>query len=299
MKNATVWKDISNQPIQAHGGMILQHENMFYWYGENKGTDTIHGRVDFIGISCYSSKNLMDWTYQGIALAPIKDNPEHMLHPSKICERPKVLYNEKNNTFVMWTHADTSDYYYAGVNIAVSDTPTGPFSYVKSIQPNRQDSRDMTLFKDIDGQAYIIHSSNYNKTLNIARLTDDYLDVDGSFTSIFVNQEREAPAVMRYNDMYYMVTSGCTGWNPNPSLYGTCKHLIGPWKLIDNPCVGPNFRTTFQGQGSYIFFYQNQPYIMIDHWNPQDLRNSAYSILPITIHEDGSMEIIWKDEFTV
>lgn len=299
MKNGTVWNDIDGKAIQAHGGMILAYEGMYYWYGENKDTATIDGRVDFIGISCYASSDLMHWTYKGLALEPVKEDVNHMLHPSKICERPKVLYHERTKKFVMWTHADTSDYTYAGVNITVSDTPIGPFHYVKSIQPNRQDSRDMTLFQDVDGQAYLLHSSNYNKTLNIARLTEDYLDVDGSYTSIFENQEREAPAIMCFHDMYYTITSGCSGWLPNPSLYGTCKHLIGPWKLIDNPCVGPQYRTTFQGQGTYIFFHKEQPYFMIDHWNPSDLRTSAYSILPITIQDDGSMEILWQEEFVI
>lgn len=296
MKNRTVWKDTNGQPIQAHGGMILSHENRYYWYGENKDTVTINRHVDFIGISCYSSDDLMNWKNEGIVLSP-HDDPNHMLHRSKIVERPKVLYNKRTGKFVMWTHADTSDYYYAGVNIAIADTPIGPFTYVKSIQPNRQDSRDMTLYEE-DDTAYLIHSSNYNKTLNIARLQPDYLDVDGSYISVLTDQEREAPAILKHENRYYMVTSGCTGWEANPSLYATCPHLLGPWKLIDNPCVGPDYRTTFQGQGSYIFTHKGQPYLMIDHWHPDDLRSSCYSWLPITFTRQGDMEIHWMDTIT-
>lgn len=296
MKNRTLWKDTDGNSIQAHGGMILHHNNRYYWYGENKDTDTINQHTDFIGINAYSSTDLMNWDYEGIVLFPHPD-PNHMLHASKIVERPKVLFHKDTGKFMMWAHADTKDYYYAGVVIAIADKPTGPFTYVKSIQPNRQDSRDMTLYEE-NGTAYLIHSSNYNKTLNIARLTPDYLDVDGSYISILIDQEREAPAIMKAHNRYYMVTSGCSGWNPNPSLYATCSHLHGPWKLIDNPCVGPDYRTTFQGQGSYIFFHKEQPYLLIDHWHPDDLRSSCYSILPITITEQGNMEIIWQDEIT-
>ena len=53
MKNGTVWKDIDGNDIQAHGGMILEHKGVFYWYGEHKGAENSPGlqRVDFIGIS--------------------------------------------------------------------------------------------------------------------------------------------------------------------------------------------------------------------------------------------------------
>lgn len=39
----------------------------------------------------------------------------------------------------------------------------------------------MTLFQDNDGTAYLIHSKDWNKTLNIARLTEDYLATDGIY----------------------------------------------------------------------------------------------------------------------
>ncbi len=297
MKNKTLWTDTNGSAIQAHGGMILQHEGMYYWYGENKDTETIDRHVDFIGISCYSSSDLEHWDNEGIVLAPMSQNPGHMLHTTKICERPRVLYNKHTKQFIMYTHADTSDYFYAGVNVAVSSSPTGPFQYLKSFQPNRQDSRDMTLFQDSEGSAWLIHSANYNKTINFSRLDDDYLNVTGSYFSIFQDQEREAPCIMHYQNCYYMVTSGCTRWDPNPSLYGISTHLIGPWKLIDNPCTGPSYRTTFDGQGTCIFFVNDQPYILLDHWHPDDLRSSTYSILPIHISADGAMEIEWQEEF--
>ena len=68
----------------------------------------------------------------------------------------------------------------------------------------------MTIFIDQDDIAYLVHSSNWNKTLNISRLTEDYLKTDGFFISVLADQEREAPALFRTKDMYYMITSGCT-----------------------------------------------------------------------------------------
>ena len=40
------------------------------------------------------------------------------IHPSKIIERPKVIYNEKTKQFVMWLHIDNEDYAYARAGVA-------------------------------------------------------------------------------------------------------------------------------------------------------------------------------------
>ena len=93
MKNKTLWTDTEGKPIQAHGGMILQHKGIYYWYGENKDTETVNRHVDFIGISCYSSEDLENWRNEGIVLSPVVNNPAHMLYTKNICERPRVLYN--------------------------------------------------------------------------------------------------------------------------------------------------------------------------------------------------------------
>lgn len=302
MKNGTMWMDVDGNPIQAHGGMILSYNGIYYWYGENKGADNTKKdgnnlyRVDFIGISCYSSTNLTEWKYEGLALKAEPNDINSPLHPSKVCERPKVIYNEKNKQFVMWMHLDTADYVWAGVGIAVSNSPTGPFTLIRNKQPNIQDSRDMTIFQDSDGKAYIIHSTNWNQTLDIARLNEDYTDVDGYYISTLIDQNREAPAVWHEKNLYYMVTSGCTGWDANSALYAICPHILGRWKLIDNPCTGKDYRKTFFGQSAYIFAHNGKPYLMLDHWIPQDLKNSGYSILPVII-KDNYMEIPWQDEF--
>jgi len=63
-----IWLDTDGKPIQAHGGGILYENGIYYWYGENKDSENyldeskgfLH-RVDVIGISCYSSTDLLNW----------------------------------------------------------------------------------------------------------------------------------------------------------------------------------------------------------------------------------------------
>ena len=278
LKNGEMWLDDLGNPIQAHGGNIIKYENKWYWYGENKSAPNCHNqqRVDFIGISCYSSSDLLNWHYEGLALKCKEAGSGHILEPKNVVERPKVVYNKKTKQFVMWMHVDTPDYVYAGIGVATSKTPTGPFDFLYCEQPNRQDSRDMTVFVDVDDTAYLVHSSNWNKTLNVARLTEDYTKTDGFYVSVLNDQEREAPAVFSKDNMYYMVTSGCTGWAYNSALYAESPFLLGKWKLIDNPCEGPNYRDTFRGQSTYVFEDNGNYYLMLDHWIPENLQNSGY-----------------------
>lgn len=299
MKNGIIWQDIDGNDIQAHGGCIIEHKGTYYWYGEHKGADNCPGtrRVDVIGVSCYSSKNLHDWKYEGLVLESNKDDPSHPLYYKKVLERPKVIYNEKTQKFVLWAHADDRGYVFAGVAVAISDSPTGPFELLWVNQPIRQDSRDMTIYKDVDGKAYLVHSKDWNKTLNIARLTDDYTGLDGFYASVLIDQEREAPALFFKDGMYYMISSGCTGWNPNQALFARCEHLLGKWKLIDNPCRGEKMDTTFDGQSAYIFEVGGEFYLMLDHWHPNDLKTSGYSILKIDLLEGNNLRINWQEEW--
>ena len=297
-KNGTMWLDTDGNPIQAHGGMIEKFDGIYYWYGENKAGETVlkeNGlhRVDFIGFSCYSSADCNSWKNEGLVLKA-SDQPGSPLHKSRVGERPKVLYNEKSRKYVMWFHLDSHDYMTAHTGVAVADRPTGPFQFVREMCPNRFDSRDMTLFKDTDGKAYLIYSSDWNKTLRIAQLTDDYLDVNGVYSHAFPEQEREAPAIFIKDGLYYMITSGCTGWEPNNALFGISHNIFSGWKLIGDPCTGENARQTYFGQSTYVFEKDGRHYLMLDHWNPSNLKESGYSILPVRA-DNGHLTVSFQE----
>lgn len=295
-----IWKDTDGKSIQAHGGGILYNNGVYYWYGENKDSPTHKQHVPVVGVSCYSSKDLYNWKYEGVVLPAVKTDTAHDLHPSKVLERPKVIYNEKTKKFVMWMHVDTRPgYKYARAGVAVSDNPRGPFQYLNSMRPNNAMSRDITLFKDTDGKAYIFHSSEDNKTMYISRLTDDYLQPDGHFKRLFIDQLREAPAVFKHNRHYFIITSGCTGWTSNAARYAIADSVLGEWKMIDNPCRGPKSEITFNTQGTFVFPVQGKKdaYIfMADRWNPQNLSDSRYIWLPLQIRGD-SLAIQWLDKW--
>ncbi len=297
-----VWLDTEGRPIQAHGGCVLYHDGTYYWYGENKDGPTLNkNRVDIIGISCYSSRDLYRWKFEGVALKAVPDDPQHDLHPSRVCERPKVVFNEKTGKFVMWVHIDDAKYQYARTGVAIADQPTGPFQYIESFRPNGGESRDMTVFKDDDGKAYVIFGSGWHTHVQIAELTDDYLKPSGKFTNHFQRPGpptgREAPAVFKNQGRYYMITSGTTGWACNEALYAVADSMHGPWTEKGNPCVGPESDKTFRAQSTFVLPVagKSDAFIFLgDRWNSEDLRDSRYVWLPIEFTEDG-IRLTWRD----
>lgn len=208
--------------------------------------------MDAGGVSCYSSKNLKNWKFEGIVLKPNKNDTSSDLHISKVIERPKVIYNRYTKKFVMWLHIDSQDYLYARSGVAVSDCPIGPFKYLGSERPNGNMARDMTVFVDDDGKAYQFYSSEDNATMHICLLTDDYLSHTAIEKRILIGQKREAPAVFKYKNKYYLITSGCTGWSPNEASYATADQILGEWKSCGNPYTGENADKTYYGQSSSV-----------------------------------------------
>lgn len=305
------WKDTDGKPINAHGGGMLYHKGTYYWYGEHKGDSTYWNpkvpswecyRTEAGGVSCYSSKDLKNWKFEGIVLKPNLTDSSSDLHPSNVLERPKVIYNEKTKKFVMWLHVDSHDYAKAAAGVAVSDSPAGEFKYLGSMRPNNVMSRDMTLFKDDDGKAYHVYSSENNKTLYISRLTEDYLQPSGTFTRNFIDKSREAPAVFKRKGKYYILSSGCTGWDPNQAEYAVADSMLGKWLVKGNPCSGKDADFTFYGQSTHVLpiVGKDDAYIaMFDKWNKTDLINSRYIWLPVKFKNNEELEIAWLDEWSV
>lgn len=305
-----IWPDVTGKPINAHGGGILYYNDTYYWYGEIKqdttwrvpGSNWENFRVNAGGISCYSSKDLLHWKYEGLALAPEKTDSTADLHISKVIERPKVIYNKKTGKFVMWMHIDSQDYRYARSGVAVSGRPEGPFQYIGSVRPNGNMARDMTIFQDDDGKAYHFYSSEENQTMHICELTEDYLSHTTHDQRILIQRAREAPAVVKYNKRFYLFSSGCTGWSPNAASYATADSIMGAWTEYGNPCQGKDADSTFHAQSTFVLLVQGQQntfIFMADRWNKTDLESSRYVWLPLIFDAAGNPHILWKDQWTI
>ncbi|WP_082104311.1 discoidin domain-containing protein [Demequina soli] len=208
-------------------------------------------------------------------------NTQQAADYTSIFERPKVLYNAQTKKWVMWWHSDGrvtpggSTYARSLAGVAVSDSPTGPFKLVGAYRMYNRASyqacttaavpgqaRDMTVFQADDGTAYIVYSSEENRSLYIAKLDADYTNVEhttttdsvgiqysesGEYPYLFADGTAhapvrgqdfqivkecgvlEAPAMFEHGGKFYVVASGATGWDPNPQTYYTSDSILGSW----------------------------------------------------------------------
>lgn len=136
IKPGQVWPDNKGRHINVHGGAILFYENTYYWFGESRLPRTERDRTLY-GVGCYSSKDLLNWNNEGLALRVINDTAS-LLQTGCVIERPKVIFNKKTGKFVMWFHHELKGKGYAAAltGVAVSDRITGPYKYIRSVRPN-------------------------------------------------------------------------------------------------------------------------------------------------------------------
>lgn len=164
-----------------------------------------------------------------------------------------------------------------------------------------QMARDMTLFVDDDGKAYHIYSSEENSTLHIALLDDDYTGHTGIYTRNFVGRFMEAPAMFKKDGKYYLMMSGCSGWQPNQARSAVADSILGEWKELGDPCIGDTAKTTFHSQSTYIqpvIGKKNRYIYMGDRWVAKNAIDGRYIWLPVEF--DGEyFTISWKDEWSL
>ncbi|MBX7549277.1 RICIN domain-containing protein [Streptomyces sp. tea 10] len=293
--NGTQFTDTSGNALHAHGGGVIKAGSYYYWFGEDRNSDNTFRSVD-----AYRSTDLKNWEFRAHVLTQ-SSAPE--LSTAYI-ERPKVVYNAATGMFVMWMHKENGvDYTQARVAVAVSSTVDGGYTYRGSFQPlGRYQSRDMTTFVDTDGTAYLVSSANDNYDLNIYRLTADYTGIDSLVANPWPGGHREAPALFRRNGVYFMLTSGATGWSPNQQQYATATSLAGPWTSWSN--VGDS--TAYGSQTAYVLPVQGSSgtsYLyMGDRWGNSfggTVDDSRYVWLPLTFPAATSMSMSWSPEITV
>lgn len=258
--------------VQAHGAGITKVGNTYYMIGEDKTNGS-----PFQNVNCYSSSNLVDWKYEG-ALLSVNTITGHDLGPNRIVERPKVIYNDATRKYVMYLHIDSSNYGDARVGVATGDSVCGKYTYLSSWRPLGFQSRDIGLFKDDNGSAYLLTEDRPNG-LRIDALTADYLNVTG--TTYLWDENIESPAILKHGGYYFMFGSHLTGWNPNDNVYSYATSLSGPWSAWATfATVGSN---TYTSQTSFILPLGDGAIYMGDRWVSTNLMRSTYIWLPLTI----------------
>jgi arabinoxylan arabinofuranohydrolase len=157
------------------------------------------------------------------------------------------------------------------IGVAVSTSPTGPFSDAlgKPLVSTGSGDIDPTAFIDADGQAYLYWG---NPNLWYVKLNADMISFPGSATKVNLTTQgfgtrkdtsratayEEGPWFYKRSDLYYMVFAA--NGIPEQISYATSSNATGPWSFrsVIMDAKGASF-TNHSGvvdyQGSSYFFY--------------------------------------------
>lgn len=308
IKPGQTWNDTSGSSINAHGGCVVYSDGYYYWFGENRSKNKSDG------ISCYRSKDLISWTRLSRAVQPsgTMTGENRDIASGRTLERPKVIWNEATQKWVMWIHWENGDDYgQAKCAVCTASKVEGPYTLVDVFRPNGCDSRDQTLFLDADGQAYHAYSTSMNSNTNIERLTPDFLAPEPDYAVQLKGRRYEAAAIFRAGDCYYGLFSGCTGWNPNPGRFMWTYDLMNEtwqapadFRASDgstgiNFCVDNGKSNTYQSQSNFVFAVPGKDKCFIymgDRWNSSDIQNSKHVWLPLSVRS-GYPTVQWYDSW--
>lgn len=309
------WQDTKGRRINAHDGGMIEVGGKHYWYGlalrpygQDKGEK--NGAATDIGVNLYSSKNFLNWKYEGVIL-PVSKDSQHALRAPMRMERPKIIYNAKTKKYVMWFHYvgypgnHGQEKGTADAGVAVADKITGPFQFLGYHRPIDDSGavKDCTLFVDDDQSAYFVYDRKMpdgSRCLHLVKLSDDYLKPTQQWTKIAVANRREAPALIKRDGIYYLITSDVSGWKANAAKYFTANNLFGPWTDKGNPCEGEGRDNTYNTQSTYAFrspINGSSYLMMLERHNTQNFLDCSYVWLPIVFGPNATLSLPYEQQW--
>lgn len=238
IQNDEFWKDTDGNFIYSQGGGVLQVGDTYYWYGvKYNGAVTYaanptskNSDIGFAGVTCYSSKDLVNWKFEGIVLKPDQAAAGWF-------GRIGVAYNKNSKKYVLAGQGGSPSWEF-GEYFATSDSPTGPFKFAR-VQTDLSflvngGTGDQTVFQDDDGKAYIICSNVKGRTnLYVSQLRDsDFLEMEASKT-VNIHKSRvggrEGNAIFKHDGVYYFCSSDLHGWNTSQTYCMSATNIFGPY----------------------------------------------------------------------
>jgi len=241
IKNDVFWNTKDGQPIYSQGGGIFRFADpvtgvkKYYWYGvhyaeadryRNDPSVTHTKSSTFESVTCYSSVDLANWTFEGDVLTKEEVNKTRKTWVGRL----GVAYIRELNKYAMVVQHGNK------VLFAVSDSPTGQFTCHQEISMEAMigtsNTGDQTVFTDEDtGKSYLVYS--YGRGRNKIYVSEIGVK-DGQVnlldcTQIFKGESREGNCMFKYNNRYYMFASNIYGWDASFAYYLVADDIMGPY----------------------------------------------------------------------
>jgi len=255
----------------------LVHDGTLYLYvGHDEyyeGQDTARGGKEFNITEwlCYSTKDMQTWTDHGAVLKPA----DFRWAVGEAWASQVIAHNGK---FYYYTTVQAgAPYNSKAIGVAVSDSPTGPFTDAlgKPLISDDMTSNgprgwwndiDPTALIDDNGQAWLCWG---NGTCFLAKLKPNLIELDGDIQVVDLPRYVEGPWLHKHGNLYYL-TYASFGEGSENIAYATAPSMEGPWtpqgELTD---MAENSFTIHPGiaefQGKWYLFYHNATLTLVGH----------------------------------
>uniref|UniRef100_UPI0035A05F17 family 43 glycosylhydrolase n=1 Tax=Prevotella heparinolytica TaxID=28113 RepID=UPI0035A05F17 len=214
----------------------LVHDGTLYLYvGHDEyyeGQDTARGGKEFNITEwlCYSTKDMQTWTDHGAVLKPA----DFQWAVGEAWASQVIAHNGK---FYYYTTVQAgAPYNSKAIGVAVSDSPTGPFTDAlgKPLITDDMTSNgprgwwndiDPTALIDDNGQAWLCWG---NGTCFLAKLKPNLIELNGDIQVVDLPRYVEGPWLHKNGNLYYL-TYASFGEGSENIAYATAPSMEGPW----------------------------------------------------------------------
>lgn len=246
----------------------MVHDGRLYLYvGHDEfyeGQDSASGGKEFNITEwlCYSTDDMKTWTDHGAALCPTD-------FEWAVGEAWASQVVEKDGKFYYFTTVQGGEPYVGKcVGVAVSDSPTGPFTDAIGkplVSDDMTDNGARGWWNDIDPTVLIDGDDAWlcwgNGTCFLAKLTPDLTAIDGEIKVLDLPNYVEGPWLHKKDDVYYL-TYASMGQGREAIEYATAPSMDGPWTPQGQLTgMAENSFTIHPGiieyNGAWYLFYHN------------------------------------------
>ena len=264
--NDTFWKTTTGSYIYSQGGGIFRFPDSqgvehYYWYGAKyqeavdycpKALAGSKSNVtNFLGVTCYVSDDLVNWTYVRDVLTPSSAGWAYWVG------RMGVAYIAEAKKYALLTQFNDH------VLVATCATPTGNYARHNEIDMTSMigtpNTGDMTVFTDSDtGKSYLCYS--YGKGRSKIYLSEIGVCSDGKIGlkdchQIYKGSGREGDCMFKYKNKYYVCASDLYGWNASNVYYLESSSIYGPYTPTNSMQKMPGADADYGHVTQTGFFY--------------------------------------------
>ncbi|MAW94218.1 MAG: beta-xylosidase [Rhizobiales bacterium] len=265
--NDSFWETVDGTPIYAQGGGIFRFEDpqsgkpKYFWYGVHYAEAETYRddpsvtleRNHFKGVTCYTSTDLVNWTFEKHVLTP--EAVDYEERPTWL-GRMGVAYLAEIDQYALFIQHGKN------VMIALADSALGDFKVHRHIDMTERigtpNTGDQTVFTDQDtGKSYLVYSYGqgrnkiYISEIGVRDGQVDLLDL----TEIFRGASREGNCMFKYKGRYYMAASNIYGWDGSFAYYLVADDIRGPYRPLNDMQIIPGSEQDYAHVSQTGFFY--------------------------------------------